>query len=65
MGAKTYNHKLARLLPEIQDNLPGTKIVYADMYTPLINMITRPEKYGKFKNFVLDYYKKKKKSEIL
>ena len=44
--AKTYNLKLARLLPIIQALLPGSKIVYADIYKPLMDMINRPRKYG-------------------
>ncbi|PON77980.1 Lipase [Parasponia andersonii] len=46
LGAKMYNHKLAMALPKIQANLPGSKVVYADIYTPLFDMINHPKKYG-------------------
>ncbi|KAF5446633.1 hypothetical protein F2P56_032244 [Juglans regia] len=44
--AQSYNQKLAKLLPTLQESLPGSKIVYADIYKPLIDMINNPQKYG-------------------
>ncbi|KAK8593179.1 hypothetical protein V6N13_043216 [Hibiscus sabdariffa] len=44
--ARSYNKKLVRLLPEIQAKLPTSKLVYADAYQPLMNMINHPEQYG-------------------
>lgn len=48
LDVEIYNRKLAKLLPQIQARLPGSKIVYADVYKPLIDMINHPQKYGKF-----------------
>ncbi|KAK8672355.1 hypothetical protein V6N13_110727 [Hibiscus sabdariffa] len=44
--ARSYNKKLVRLLPEIQAELPRSKLVYADAYQPLMDMINHPEQYG-------------------
>ncbi|KAJ9698793.1 hypothetical protein PVL29_007724 [Vitis rotundifolia] len=44
--AQSYNSKLEKLLPQIQNSLPGSKILYGDIYTPLEDMINNPEKYG-------------------
>ncbi|KAL4378072.1 hypothetical protein GQ457_02G021920 [Hibiscus cannabinus] len=43
--ARSYNKKLVRLLPEIQAELPRSKLVYADAYQPLMDMINHPEQY--------------------
>ncbi|KAE8712750.1 putative GDSL-like Lipase/Acylhydrolase family protein [Hibiscus syriacus] len=45
-NARSYNKKLVNLLPPLQATLPGAKIVYADIYIPLLDMMTNPEKYG-------------------
>ncbi|KAJ6317882.1 hypothetical protein OIU76_013430 [Salix suchowensis] len=42
----SYNQKLARTLSLVQAKLSGSKIVYADIYKPLMNMIHHPLKYG-------------------
>ncbi|XVF11627.1 hypothetical protein REPUB_Repub08aG0043500 [Reevesia pubescens] len=44
--AQSYNKKLEKLLLEIQATLPRSKIVYADIYEPLNDMINHPQKYG-------------------
>ncbi|KAE8722754.1 GDSL esterase/lipase [Hibiscus syriacus] len=44
--ARSYNKKLLNLLPPLEAKLPGAKIVYADIYTPLLDMTTNPKKYG-------------------
>ncbi|CAL2263370.1 unnamed protein product [Prunus armeniaca] len=44
--AQIYNQKLAKLLPKIQSLFPGSKIVYADVYEPLTDMINNPQKFG-------------------
>ncbi|KAE8729077.1 putative GDSL-like Lipase/Acylhydrolase family protein [Hibiscus syriacus] len=44
--AQSYNEKLVKLLPLLQTTLPGTDIVYADIYTPLLDIMTNPQKYG-------------------
>ncbi|MED6192431.1 hypothetical protein PIB30_010064 [Stylosanthes scabra] len=44
--AEIYNKKLAKRLLALQEMLPGSRVVYADIYDPLINLISHPEKYG-------------------
>ncbi|CAK9164140.1 unnamed protein product [Ilex paraguariensis] len=44
--AKSYNDKLEKLLPQLQASLPGSKILYADIFNPLLNMTNDPQKYG-------------------
>nr|KYP72931.1 GDSL esterase/lipase At2g30310 family [Cajanus cajan] len=44
--AKLYNQKLASRLLKIQAMLPGSRVVYTNVYDPLINLINQPEKYG-------------------
>ncbi|XP_031388180.1 GDSL esterase/lipase At2g30310-like isoform X2 [Punica granatum] len=44
MDAQIYNRKLAKLLSERQAELLQSKIVYADAYEPLIDMIHHPQK---------------------
>ncbi|KHN46112.1 GDSL esterase/lipase [Glycine soja] len=44
--AKLYNRKLARQLLKIQAMLPGSRVVYTNVYDPLNNLINQPEKYG-------------------
>lgn len=46
--AKLYNRKLTRLLLKIQAMLPGSKVVYTDIYHTLINLINQPQKYGEY-----------------
>lgn len=44
--AKTYNDKLQKLLPQIEANLSGSIIQYADIYNPIMDIINNPKKYG-------------------
>ncbi|XP_016514818.1 GDSL esterase/lipase At1g58430-like [Nicotiana tabacum] len=41
-----YNQKLEKLLPNLQSQLPGSKILYADIYTPISDLINNPQEYG-------------------
>ncbi|KAK6163806.1 hypothetical protein DH2020_000670 [Rehmannia glutinosa] len=45
--SQSYNHKLQKLLPQIEAELPESKILYVDAYNPLMDMINNPQKYGK------------------
>jgi hypothetical protein len=54
LDAQSYNQKLANLLPKLQESLPGSKIVYADSYEPLNDMINIPQKYGMPPSDLLD-----------
>lgn len=47
LDAQIYNYKLSRLLYRLQGQLQGSKLVYADVYNSLIDMINNPHKYGK------------------
>ncbi|KAL8130687.1 hypothetical protein V2J09_019842 [Rumex salicifolius] len=44
--AVLFNSKLSPQLTSLQASLPGSKIVYVDVYTPLLDMILSPTKYG-------------------
>ncbi|KAF5782233.1 putative triacylglycerol lipase [Helianthus annuus] len=44
--ARIYNQKLKKMLPRIQSSLAGSRIMYADIYTPLMEMIHNPQNYG-------------------
>lgn len=46
LDSQSYNGKLQKLLPRIQETLPATKILYADTYTYLMDMIKNPQEYG-------------------
>ncbi|KAL5733566.1 hypothetical protein ACOSQ2_033258 [Xanthoceras sorbifolium] len=43
--AQSYNHKLSKLLNQLQPLLPCSKIVFANGYQPLIDMVDHPHKY--------------------
>ncbi|CAO2840021.1 unnamed protein product [Amaranthus hypochondriacus] len=44
--AKSYNQKLKKLLPHTQASFPGTRILYADIYTPFMDLVTNSEDNG-------------------
>ncbi|KAE9615119.1 putative triacylglycerol lipase [Lupinus albus] len=44
--SKDYNQKLEKRLLEMQEMLPGSRVVYAEIYDPLVDLISEPEKYG-------------------
>ncbi|KAF6174105.1 hypothetical protein GIB67_020287 [Kingdonia uniflora] len=44
--ARLYNTKLQELIPRIQASLPGSKLVYAGMYDPMVDILNNPQKYG-------------------
>ncbi|KAL1210174.1 GDSL esterase/lipase [Cardamine amara subsp. amara] len=41
-----YNQKLQKLLPKIEASLTGSKIFYADIYDPMLEMTQNPSQYG-------------------
>jgi len=45
--SEKYNQKLAQRLSLLQATLPQSKIVYGDLYHPLLNLFTHPQHYGK------------------
>ncbi|XP_033511976.2 GDSL esterase/lipase At2g24560-like [Nicotiana tomentosiformis] len=44
--AQLYNQKLKKLLPQLQAQLPGSTILYANTYNPLLDLINNPQQYG-------------------
>lgn len=46
--AVLYNRKLQKLLPAIEASLPGSKILYANVYDPMMDMMKHPARYGMF-----------------
>lgn len=45
LDSEVYNQKLEKSLSSL--NLPGARIMYANIYDPLLDVMQRPEKYGK------------------
>lgn len=45
-AAKSFNSKLAQQLKMLGANLPGSKVIYIDIYTILDNLVRRPADYG-------------------
>ncbi|OAY68946.1 GDSL esterase/lipase EXL3, partial [Ananas comosus] len=45
-AAIVYNSELSQEIQRLNNTLPGSKVVYIDMYTPIIDMIQRPSAYG-------------------
>ncbi|GMY28218.1 GDSL esterase/lipase EXL3-like [Fagus crenata] len=45
-ASKMFNDKLSAELGYLNDNLPDAKVVYIDVYYPLLDLITNPNKYG-------------------
>ncbi|XP_015699278.1 GDSL esterase/lipase At2g40250-like [Oryza brachyantha] len=45
-AAERYNAKLRKMLTKFRSTSPGAKAVYADIYTPLKDMVDHPQKYG-------------------
>ncbi|KAH7833159.1 hypothetical protein Vadar_003591 [Vaccinium darrowii] len=44
--SQSYNDKLVAMLTQLQASLPGSKLIYADFFTPLVNMVANPLEYG-------------------
>ncbi|CAN1266442.1 GDSL esterase/lipase At2g30310 [Linum perenne] len=44
--SQSYNTKLKKLLCRLQDSLPRSKFLYANIYDPLLDMVNNPSKYG-------------------
>ncbi|CAN1312709.1 GDSL esterase/lipase At2g24560 [Linum perenne] len=42
----SYNVKLKQLLRKLQGSLPGSKMLYANVYDPMLDMVTQPQKYA-------------------
>jgi phospholipase/lecithinase/hemolysin len=46
-AAKLFNAKLSSKVDSLNRILPDSKIVYLDVYNPLLDLIHNPAKYGK------------------
>lgn len=44
--AMSYNNKLLKLIPRIQTSLQGSQVLYADIYTPIIQLLDNSQDYG-------------------
>ncbi|XP_027368459.1 GDSL esterase/lipase At2g24560-like [Abrus precatorius] len=44
--SELYNRKLIQRLSKIQAMLPGSRIVYTDLYYSTLDLVNQPEKYG-------------------
>lgn len=44
--SQEYNEKLKKSLTDIQSNLTGSVIFYADIYAAILDMATNPQSYG-------------------
>lgn len=51
--ALKYNGRLKDLLAELNDNLPGSTLVYANVYDLVSELITNYEKYGKLHKYCM------------
>jgi hypothetical protein len=56
-AAKLFNAKLSSKIDSLNTNLSDSKMVYLDVYNPLLDLIQKPAKYGKLKypNFFLNF----------
>jgi phospholipase/lecithinase/hemolysin len=48
-AAKLFNVKLSSKIDSLNTDLSDSKIVYLDVYNPLLDLIQNPAKYGKLK----------------
>lgn len=46
LASKMFNAKLSSELHHLNQNLPQVKVVYIDVYSPLLHIIENPTKYG-------------------
>nr|DAD41676.1 TPA_asm: hypothetical protein HUJ06_015999 [Nelumbo nucifera] len=44
--ARLFNAKLSSQLNSLRHKLPGTRLLYIDVYSPLLDIIQRPQDYG-------------------
>ncbi|GJN38108.1 hypothetical protein PR202_gb27120 [Eleusine coracana subsp. coracana] len=43
---RDHNRQLRRALTQLNGRYPGVRIIYADLYTPIVNFVLTPERYG-------------------
>ncbi|KAI9195496.1 hypothetical protein LWI28_015462 [Acer negundo] len=54
--SQAYNQKLVKLLTTLQGTLPGSRIIYADVYETVIDMVNNPQKYGSLKFYNINSF---------
>jgi phospholipase/lecithinase/hemolysin len=47
IAARLFNTKLSAKLDSLNRNLPNSRMVYVDVYNPLLDLIENPQNYGK------------------
>jgi phospholipase/lecithinase/hemolysin len=47
-AAERYNAALQQMLTMLEAASPGATLAYVDVYTPLMDMVTQPQKYGEW-----------------
>jgi hypothetical protein len=52
-AAKLFNAKLFAELDDLNNNLPHSKVVYIDVYDPLLDIIQNPKKHGHISSFLI------------
>nr|POE95068.1 gdsl esterase/lipase exl3 [Quercus suber] len=45
-ASQVFNDKLSWELGYLNNNLPNAKVVYIDVYSPILDLVTNPKKYG-------------------
>lgn len=45
---QVYNRKLQAMMNQLQSSLPGSRLVYADIFTPLKELASNPIRHGTF-----------------
>ena len=51
-----FNAKLTTLLDSLSKDMPDSKMVYLDIYNPLLDLIEHPEKNGNSQIFVTIFF---------
>lgn len=46
-AAKLFNAKLIAKLDSLNINLPNSRMVYVDIYNPILDLVANPQNYGK------------------
>ena len=56
IDSQLYNNKLQALTSRLQAEYNGTRVLYVDIYNPLMDMIKNPRHYGKIYIYSLNNY---------
>lgn len=55
-AAKFFNKKLSSELYSLRFRNPPVKVVFADIYTPMLEIIKNPQSYGNLPSDVVDFF---------